>query len=82
MTMGQPRRKRIRLDLETYAVPGTVWHVSPNTIGRLPAFRNPEMAAIAVESLHFQCDKAKAQLLVFASCPTMSIWPSPLRIVT
>ena len=65
----RPTRKRIRLDLETYAVPGTVWHVSTTTVGRMPAFDNPEMAAIAAESLRFQCTKANADLLVYCVMP-------------
>jgi REP element-mobilizing transposase RayT len=65
----RPRRKRIRLDHASYAVPGTTWHVSTNTENRFPAFRDPEMAATVVESIEFQCRKTKSDLLLYCVMP-------------
>jgi len=62
---GRPIRKRIRLDHAAYAIPGSVWHVSTNTVNRIPAFRDAEMAAIVVESISFQCAKGNADLLLY-----------------
>ncbi len=67
--MTAPPRKQIRLDPESYAVPGTVWHISISTSARLSAFRDPETIDAAVESLRFQCRKAKAGLLVYCVMP-------------
>jgi putative transposase len=67
--MMHPTRKRIRLDAESYAVPGTVWHVSTNTLDRIPAFRDQDMAAIVAESFRFQCTKANANLLLYCVMP-------------
>jgi putative transposase len=53
----------------SYAIPGTVWHVSTNTANRLPAFHDAEMAAIAVESIQFQCRKMNADLLLYCVMP-------------
>jgi REP element-mobilizing transposase RayT len=65
----RPQRKRIRLDLATYGASGTVWHVSTSTANRIPAFLDPDMAAIVIESLEFQCAKAKADLLLYCVMP-------------
>jgi REP element-mobilizing transposase RayT len=61
--------KRLRLDLASYAVPGTVWHVSSPTLNRRPIFQVPEMADAVVDALQFQCAKAKADLFVYCVMP-------------
>ncbi len=62
-------RKRIRLDLATYGVPGLVWHLTVGTRGRQPVLVDPWMAETIVESITFQCAKAKADLLIYCVMP-------------
>ncbi len=61
--------KRLRLDLDSYAVPGTVWHVSSPTLNRRPVFQDQEMAAVVVDALYFQCAKAEATLFLYCVMP-------------
>jgi putative transposase len=63
------RRKRIRLDLESYAVPGTVWHVTIGTLERQPIFREQWIAQAIVESITFQCRKTSSDLLMYCVMP-------------
>jgi putative transposase len=58
-----------RLDLESYAVPGTTWHVSTPTLNRRPIFRDQEIARQVVDSLRFQCSRCDAALLVYCLMP-------------
>jgi putative transposase len=62
-------QKRLRLDLNHYAVPGSVWHVSTPTLHRRPVFADPVMAAAVVDSVRFQCTKAGADLLLYCVMP-------------
>jgi REP element-mobilizing transposase RayT len=62
-------RKRIRLDLATYAVPGLVWHVTVATRNRQPVLADPWIAETVIESIRFQCTKAKADLLIYCVMP-------------
>ncbi|HYP61967.1 MAG TPA: transposase [Thermomicrobiales bacterium] len=62
-------RKRIRLDLATYAVPGLVWQVTVGTRERQPVLGDPWIAETVIESIIFQCAKAKAELLIFCVMP-------------
>ncbi len=61
--------KRLRLNLDSYAIPGTVWHVSSPTLGRRPVFQDPEMADVVVDALVFQCTKAQADLFLYCVMP-------------
>jgi putative transposase len=61
--------KRLRLDLENYAAPGTVWHVTTPTIDRKPNFRDPTIAQAVVDSLQFQCRRCGADLLLYCLMP-------------
>ena len=62
-------RKRLRLDLESYAVPGTVWHVSAPTLQRRPIFRDSAFAQEVLRSLEFQCTRTGSDLLVYCLMP-------------
>jgi len=62
-------RKRIRLDLATYAIPGLVWHVTVATRNRQPVLDDPWIAETVIESIRFQCIKGKADLLIFCVMP-------------
>ena len=62
-------RKRIRLDLASYAVPGTVWHVTVATRNRSPLLVDSLIAETVIESIAFQCAKAKADLLLYCVMP-------------
>lgn len=57
------------LDLESYAVPGTTWHVSTPTLNRRPIFRDQKFAREVVDSLRFQCGRCDAILLVYCLMP-------------
>ena len=63
------RRKRIRLDLASYTVPGTVWHVTIGTLGRRPVLCESSVAEAVIESIGFQCAKAKSDLLMYCVMP-------------
>jgi REP element-mobilizing transposase RayT len=60
---------RLRLDLESYAVAGTTWHVSTPTLNRRPIFQDKAIAGPVVESLQFQCNRCDAGLLVYCLMP-------------
>jgi putative transposase len=62
-------RKRLRLDLEHYSVPGLVWHVSAPTLERRPVFQDAEFAGAVIQSLQFQCDRTDTDLLVYCLMP-------------
>jgi putative transposase len=62
-------RKCLRLDLEHYAVPGTVWHVTAPTRNRRPVFSDPAMAEAVIGAYKFQCAKAAADLLLYCVMP-------------
>ena len=62
-------RKRLRLDLENYAAPGSVWHITTPTIDRRPIFRDPTIAEAVIDSLQFQCRRCGADLLLYCLMP-------------
>jgi REP element-mobilizing transposase RayT len=62
-------RKRLRLDLAHYAVPGAIWHITAPTRDRRPLLRDPKMAAAVVDAYRFQCDRASADLLLYCVIP-------------
>jgi putative transposase len=62
-------RKRLRLDLATYTVSGTVWHVTVPTFHRQPLFRDPILAQTVIDSVQFQCLRTGTDLLVYCLMP-------------
>jgi REP element-mobilizing transposase RayT len=48
-------RKRIRLDLDAYRVPGSAWFVTIGCAGRVPAFADPGFAAAVAGLLVARC---------------------------
>jgi putative transposase len=64
-----PQRKPIRLPLERYSDPGSIWHVSIVTAQRLPVFERSALAADVISSLKTTCINGKARLLVYCLMP-------------
>jgi putative transposase len=64
-----PGRKRLRLDLNSYAVSGSVWHVSAPTLHRRAVFLDADFAEDVVRSLEFQCSRTGTDLLVYCLMP-------------
>jgi putative transposase len=62
-------QKRLRLDLENYAAPGTVWHVTNPTFDRIPIFHDTDFAGTVVDSLQYQCQRCDANLLIYCLMP-------------
>ena len=62
-------RNRLRLDLEHYQVPGTVWHVTVPTRDRRPILTDHEIAAAVIDAFQFQCERAAADLLLYSVMP-------------
>ena len=55
--------------MPTYAVPGTVWHVSIGVDHRAPVLTDPDLADAIVESIEFQCTKTNSDLLLYCVMP-------------
>jgi len=67
--MRQYRRRKIRLPLDRYGEPGSIWHVTMTTLGRQRVLADQDFALDVIESLKFTCAKAKATLLVYCAMP-------------
>ena len=63
------RRARIRLSVEDYADPGSVWHVTLTTNYRQPHLSNAATCANVIDSLSFSCQRGKADLLLYCLMP-------------
>jgi putative transposase len=68
-TIDPPRRKRIRLERDVYAVPGLVWHVTVDAANRRPNFANDQVASFVTSTLSERCRIAGADLLLYCLMP-------------
>ena len=59
----------MRLPLEVYGIPGSVWHVTISTEDRIPVLAVPRVAQIVVDELRRQTSFRDATLLLFCVMP-------------
>ncbi len=60
---------KLRLELENYAVAGTVWHVSLPTLERRKVLVTKAVNEMVIDALQFQCLKTNSQLLLYCLMP-------------
>lgn len=68
-TMQEQRRKQIRLPLERYSEPGSIWHVTIDTQGRVPVFADSRVARIVSEEVRHQTRYRDGRLLLYCVMP-------------
>jgi putative transposase len=67
--MRQFRRQQIRLPLDRYGDPGSMWHVTMTVGERRATFASREFALGVVSSLKRSCENARAPLLMYCVMP-------------